>query len=54
MKKTPSSKFQHPEKLQTSTSKKTSCVGFGAWTLEVSLELGCWCLELFELDLKNA
>jgi hypothetical protein len=53
--KTPRTKLQHPEKLETSTFKSSHAARiFGAWTLEVSLELGAWCLELFELDLKNA
>jgi hypothetical protein len=47
MKKAPSTKFQAPKKLQTSSSKTWSRA---SWFLElgVSLELGAWNLELLK------
>src|ERR1039457_1461180 len=44
--KTPSTKLQHPEKLQTPSTKQFTS---GIWRLVFgySLELGCWILELF-------
>jgi hypothetical protein len=36
---------QHPKKLQAPIVKIARCP-FRAWRIEVSLELGCWNLEL--------
>src|SRR5437870_9771535 len=42
--KAPNSKLQHPEKLQTSTSKTSRVLLFGISVIGISMELGCWCL----------
>jgi hypothetical protein len=47
--KAPTSKLQHPEKHQTSTSNSAR-YRFWSLELEVSLELGAWNLELQSLD----
>ena len=45
--KAPSPNIQHPEKLQTPSSKKLRAANpFWRLRLDVSLELGCWGLEL--------
>jgi hypothetical protein len=47
VKKAPNSKPQHPEKLQAPKHPLTFTTAFAGWNFGVSLELGCWCLELF-------
>jgi hypothetical protein len=46
----PSSNIQRSTKLQTSIKLATRdwCLVFG-----ISLELGCWCLELLKVRMKN-
>src|SRR5947208_2259591 len=47
-KEAPSTKHQHPEKHQISNIQSDKRTSFYSWSLklEVSLELGCWCLVL--------
>jgi len=43
----PNSNIQHPEKLQSSNSKLRGRFKlFGAWRLGISLDVGCWSLEV--------
>ena len=41
----PKSKLQHPEKLQVPIFKR-SAPAFWSLTIGISLQLGCWILEL--------
>jgi hypothetical protein len=43
----PSAKLQHPEKLQTSTSKPNALSTYWSLMFGASLELGCWTLGAF-------
>jgi hypothetical protein len=45
--KAPSSKLQHPEKLQTANTNQHGHGNFGAWCLKFlwSLDVGAWSFE---------
>jgi hypothetical protein len=48
--KAPNAKYQQPEKLQTSNSKRKLQGMFEALVLEYSLELGAWNLGFFSMS----